>query len=108
MGCVPAATSTVASTLSVCNRGVSTTFRIAVRPAGASIANQHYLIYDNYVNAGDTIHNPFFSSALDENSTEKKEKEYDFSFIVDDELQMKEISIEDLSQDDLDAIDTLD
>ena len=60
------------------------------------------------VNAGDTIHNPFSSSALDENSTEKKEKEYDFSFIVDDELQMKEISLEDLSQDDLDAIDTLD
>ena len=52
---VPAATSTVASTLSVCNRGVSTTFRIAVRPAGAAIANQHYLVFDNYVNAGDTI-----------------------------------------------------
>ena len=52
---VPAATSAVASTLSICNRGVSTTFRIAVRPAGASIANQHYIIYDNYVNAGDTV-----------------------------------------------------
>lgn len=52
---VPAATSTVASTLSVCNRGVSTTFRIAVRPADAAIANQHYLVFDNFVNAGDTI-----------------------------------------------------
>lgn len=52
---VPAATSTVASTLSVCNRGVSTTFRIAVRPAGASIVDQHYLVFDNFVNASDTI-----------------------------------------------------
>lgn len=52
---VPAATSTIVSTLSVCNRGVSTTFRIAVRPAGAAIANEHYVIYDSYVNAGDTI-----------------------------------------------------
>lgn len=52
---VPAATSTVASTLSVCNRGVGTTFRIAVRPADAAIANQHYLVFDNFVNAGDTI-----------------------------------------------------
>ena len=52
---VPAATSTVASTLSICNRGVSTAFRIAVRPAGATIADQHYLIYDNVVSANDTI-----------------------------------------------------
>lgn len=52
---VPAATSAIVSTLSVCNRGVSTTFRIAVRPAGAAIANEHYVIYDSYVNAGDTI-----------------------------------------------------
>jgi len=52
---VPAATSTIVSTLSVCNRGVSTTFRVAVRPAGAAIANEHYVIYDSYVNAGDTI-----------------------------------------------------
>lgn len=52
---VPSATSAVASTLSICNRGVSTTFRIAVRPAGATIANEHYIVYDNYVSAGDTI-----------------------------------------------------
>ncbi len=52
---VPAATSTVCSTLVVCNRGVSTTFRVAVRPAGAGIANEHYIVYDNYVNAGDSI-----------------------------------------------------
>lgn len=52
---VPSSTSTVASTLAVCNQGVSTTFRVAVRPAGASIVAQHYIVYDNYVNAGDTV-----------------------------------------------------
>lgn len=52
---VPAATSAVCSTLSICNLGVSTTFRVAVRPAGASIANQHYIVYDNYVNQYDTV-----------------------------------------------------
>ena len=52
---VPSATSAVGSTLSICNRGVSTTFRVAVRPAGASIANQHYIVYDNALNAGDAV-----------------------------------------------------
>jgi hypothetical protein len=52
---VPSATSAVVSTLSICNRGVSTTFRAAVRPAGATLANQHYIVYDNYVNAGDAV-----------------------------------------------------
>lgn len=52
---VPASTSTVASTLVVCNRGTSTTFRVAVRPAGATIANEHYIVYDNYVNQYDSV-----------------------------------------------------
>lgn len=52
---VPTATSAVCSTLTACNIGVSTNIRIAVQPAGASIANQHYIVYDNYVNAGDTL-----------------------------------------------------
>lgn len=52
---VPSATSAIGSTLAICNLGVSTTFRVAVRPAGAAIANAHYIVYDNYVNAGDTI-----------------------------------------------------
>lgn len=51
---VPATTSTVCSTLVVCNRGVSTTFRVAVRPAGATIANEHYLTYDTAINQYDT------------------------------------------------------
>ena len=52
---VPSATSTILSTLTVCNRGASATFRIAVRPAGATLANQHYIVYDNYVNQYDTV-----------------------------------------------------
>jgi hypothetical protein len=51
---VPSLTSTVCSTLVVCNRGVSTTFRVAVRPAGATIADQHYLTYDTAINQYDT------------------------------------------------------
>ena len=52
---VPAGTSAVCSTLAICNRGVSTPFRVAVRPAGAVLANQHYLVFDNYVNQYDTV-----------------------------------------------------
>lgn len=52
---VPSSTSSVCSTLTACNIGVSTNIRVAVRPAGASIANQHYIVYDNYINAGDTL-----------------------------------------------------
>jgi hypothetical protein len=51
---VPSATSAVCSTLAICNRGVSTTVRVAVRPAGASIANQHYIVYDASLNQYDT------------------------------------------------------
>ena len=52
---VPAATETVLSTLSVCNRGSVGTFRVAVRPAGASLANQHYIVYDASVAANDSL-----------------------------------------------------
>jgi len=53
---VPAATSTVVSTLSVTNLGVSTTFRVAVRPAGAALANQHYVVFDSTINAGASVY----------------------------------------------------
>jgi hypothetical protein len=44
---VPAATMTIISAINVCNRSATpTTFRIAIRPAGAGIANQHYIAYD--------------------------------------------------------------
>ena len=53
---VPAATEAVASTVFVCNRGSSaTTYRIAVRPAGATLANQHYIAYDATIGANDAV-----------------------------------------------------
>lgn len=52
---VPSATSAVCSTLSIANLGVTTTIRVAVRPAGAAIANQHYIAYECAVNQYDTM-----------------------------------------------------
>ncbi len=52
---VPSATSTVVSTITVCNQASSAaTFRIAVRPAGATLAAQHYIVYGATVPASDT------------------------------------------------------
>lgn len=52
---VPSSTSTVVSSISICNLASSSaTYRIAVRPAGAALANQHYLAYDVTVGASDT------------------------------------------------------
>ena len=53
---VPSATEAVVSTIAVCNRSASTgSFRLSVRPDGASLANQHYLVYDASVAANDTL-----------------------------------------------------
>ena len=53
---VPSATSTVVSTITVCNQASTTaSFRVAVRPAGATIATQHYIAYDTPIAANDTI-----------------------------------------------------
>jgi glucose-6-phosphate dehydrogenase assembly protein OpcA len=52
---VPASTSTVVSTITVCNQAASAaTFRIAVRPAGTTLASQHYIAYGSTVAANDT------------------------------------------------------
>ena len=52
---VPAATSAVISTIVVANRvGTSATYRIAIRPAGAAIANEHYIAYDVIIGAADS------------------------------------------------------
>lgn len=52
---VPSAKSAVISTLTICNQAVSTaTFRVAVRPAGATLAAVHYVAYDVTVGAADT------------------------------------------------------
>lgn len=43
----------VCSTLSVANRGASTVkFRVAIRKNGATLANQHYVIYETEIAAG--------------------------------------------------------
>ncbi len=53
---VPSATATVVSTITICNQASTAgTFRIAVRPAGASLAAQHYVAYDTPIAANDTI-----------------------------------------------------
>lgn len=53
---VPSSTSTVCSTLVICNQAASgATFRIAVRPAGAAIATSQYLAYDTNINANDSV-----------------------------------------------------
>jgi glucose-6-phosphate dehydrogenase assembly protein OpcA len=52
---VPASTSTVVSTVTVANlAGTAATYRISVRPAGASQTNAMYLAYDVTVGALDT------------------------------------------------------
>jgi hypothetical protein len=47
--------SAVVSTITVANRSTSATYRIAVRPLGATLANQHYIVYDSTVPANDSI-----------------------------------------------------
>lgn len=52
---VPSAKQAVISTLTICNTAsTAATYRIAVRPAGASLATVHYLAYDTTVGASDT------------------------------------------------------
>jgi hypothetical protein len=54
---VPSSTQTVASSISICNRSATGgTFRLAIRPAGESIANKHYISYDTVVPGNDSIH----------------------------------------------------
>jgi hypothetical protein len=53
---VPALTSTVISTIAVCNQSnTATTYSIAVRPAGEAIANKHYINYNTPMPANDTV-----------------------------------------------------
>lgn len=52
---VPASKEAVVSSISVANLTASdATYRIAIRPAGASITNAHYLGYDITVGASDS------------------------------------------------------
>jgi hypothetical protein len=52
---VPSATQAVVSTIVVCNRAATdATYRIAIRPGGATLANEHYIAYDSTVAANDS------------------------------------------------------
>lgn len=53
---VPAATSTVLSTIAICNlANTATRFSLAVRPAAESLDNKHYISYRTSLPANDTI-----------------------------------------------------
>jgi hypothetical protein len=53
---VPAATQTVVSTINIVNTNSSTdTVRIAIRPAGAVLSSQHYIVYGLSLTAGSTF-----------------------------------------------------
>jgi hypothetical protein len=51
----PALTQTVISTITICNQaGTAGTYRIAVRPNGATLAPEHYVVYDATIQANTT------------------------------------------------------
>ena len=53
---VPAATSAIVSTITICNQAAASDFyRIAIRPAGATLDAQHYIAYNGAIPAYDTI-----------------------------------------------------
>ena len=52
---VPSATEAVLSTIVVCNRAASAgSYRIAVRPNGATLATSHYVAFDIAIAANDS------------------------------------------------------
>jgi len=53
---VPSATEAVISSLTICNRtSTPATFRIAIRPGGAALANQNHLAFDAPLAGNDTV-----------------------------------------------------
>jgi hypothetical protein len=53
---VGSSTQAVLSTLTVCNRTASAlTYRIAIRPSGATLTNSQYIVYDASIAAKDTV-----------------------------------------------------
>ena len=53
---VPASTSTICSSISICNRGgTQTTFRVSVSQGGGATANKDYLYYDVTLAGNDTF-----------------------------------------------------
>lgn len=52
---VPSATEAIISSITICNQAsTAATYRIAVRPDGATLAAQHYVVYGATVPASDT------------------------------------------------------
>jgi glucose-6-phosphate dehydrogenase assembly protein OpcA len=52
---VPSSTEAIISTIVVANRAAAArSYRIAIRPNGATLANQHYLAYDVAIAANDS------------------------------------------------------
>lgn len=53
---VPSSTSTVVSTITVCNQtSTAQTFRVATKNAGTSVTARNYIAYDTPIAANDTI-----------------------------------------------------
>jgi hypothetical protein len=53
---VPSATSAVCSTITICNQASTAgSFRIAIRPAGATLDPKHYIAYDTSIPANDVL-----------------------------------------------------
>jgi len=53
---VPSATEAIVSSVVIANRGATdTTFRLAIRPDGATLSDEHYLAYDVAITANDTM-----------------------------------------------------
>jgi len=54
---VPASTQAVLSSIIICNRNdtANATYRIAVQPAAAALANDHYIAYDAPITALDSV-----------------------------------------------------
>jgi hypothetical protein len=54
---VPSATSAIISTIVICNQAASSgTYRVAIRPAGATLAATQYIAYDAALPANDSIY----------------------------------------------------
>lgn len=52
---VPSSTETVVSSIVICNRGATnSSYRVAVRPDGAILDNEHYLFYDVAIDRNST------------------------------------------------------
>ena len=52
---VPTSTTAIISSIVVLNRGTGgTTFKVAVRPNGATVENKHYIAYDTPIARNDT------------------------------------------------------